>query len=329
MMKRMMFASVLLAMAPAVTLAQAPNPAQEGGPATQTLVRVDSKHNVVPTAATTTVQVNGHAVPLAGFSPVQPGNAEVALLIDEGLSRSAGIQLSDLRKFATSLPPQTSLFVGYMSNGRVLQAVPFTTDHARAAKAIRLPDSLPGQSASPYFCLSDFVKHWPTGEQTLNLTRPLPAGSPLKARFVIMVTDGVDPYNGSVSIVNQNSPYVEAAANDAQRAGVPVYSVYYSDAALRGGAAAFSGQSYLQQVGDETGGQSLYLGTINPVSLTPYFDEFRHAMGQTYIATFSTGPEARAHNGLVQLKISSSEKGLKLRHATAVMPGTLESTVQQ
>lgn len=328
-MKQTMLATVLLAMVPAVTLAQAPNPAEAGGPATQTLVRVDSKHSVVPTLATTTVELNGHTVPLAGLSPVQPGNAEVALLIDEGLSRSAGIQLSDLRKFATALPPQTELFVGYMANGRVLQAVPFTTDHARAAAAIRLPDSLPGESASPYFCLTDFVKHWPDGEGTLNLTRPLPAGSPLKARFVVMITDGVDPYNGSVSIVNQNSPYVEAAANDAQRAGVPVYSIYYSDAALRGGAAAFSGQSYLQQVGEETGGQSLYVGTINPVSLTPYFDEFRHAMAQTYIATFSAGAEIRANNGLVRLKISTSEKGLKLRHATAVMPGTLESTVQQ
>lgn len=329
MMNRMMFATLLLAMVPAAALAQAPNPADAGGLATQTLVRVDSKHDVVPTAATTRVEVNGQQVPLAGLSPVQPGNAEVALLIDEGLSRSAGIQLSDLRKFATTLPPQTELFVGYMSNGRVLQAVPFTTDHTRAAESIRLPDSLPGQSASPYFCLSDFVKHWPSGDQKLDLTRPLPAGSPLKARFVIMVTNGVDPYNGSVSIVNQNSPYVEAAANDAQRAGVPVYSIYYSDSAMRSGAAAFSGQSYLQQVADETGGQSLYMGTINPVSLLPYFKAFDRAMGQTYIATISTGAETRAHDGLVRLKITSTEKGLKLRHATAVMPGTLESTVQQ
>ncbi len=86
---------------------------------------------------------------------------QIALLIDDGLSRSAGIQLDDLRTFASTLPPGTEILVGYMANGRVMVEQPFTTDHEAAAAKIRIPVGLPGESASPYFCLSDFVKRWP------------------------------------------------------------------------------------------------------------------------------------------------------------------------
>lgn len=321
---------LLLAVLPAMSLAQALNPGDEGGAATQVLLRAKSKEAAMPSANSIRIEVNGHPVPVAGLAPVQPGNTQVALLIDEGLSRSAGIQLRDLRRFATSLPPATELFVGYMSNGRVIPAVLFTTDHARAAKVIRVPNSLPGQSASPYFCLSDFVKNWPTDDGGhIDLTRALAPGTPLKARFVLMLTNGVDPYNGSVSLLNQNSPYVESAARDAQRAGVPVYSIYYSDAEMRSGAASFSGQSYLAQIAEETGGRSFNQGSINPVSLTPYLDEFREAVSDTYIATFPAGAESSTHDRLARLKVSTSVKGLKLSHPDAVMPGNLESTVQR
>jgi hypothetical protein len=328
-MKLKILATGLLALVPAMTLAQIPPPNNEGGAATQTLVLAISKQGISPTIQTTTVEVDGHKVPLAGLAKVQPGNTQIALLIDDGLSRSAGVQLQDLRAFANSLPPTTELFVGYMANGRVLPVANFTTDHVKAAKAIRLPLSLAGLSGSPYFCLSDFVKHWPTGEDHVDLTRQQPAGAPLKARFVVMVTNGVDPYNGSVSVLNQNSPYVQSAARDAQRAGVPVYSIYYSDSAFGSGAASFSGQNYLYQVAEATGGRSLYQGTMNPVSLLPFLREFADNVSDTYIATFPAGAESAARDRLVQLKISTSEKDLKLRHATSVMPGTLESTVQQ
>lgn len=321
--------ALLLAMLPATTWAQAVVPNDEGGAATQALVRGVSKKDTPLTAAMIKVQVAGKAVPLAGLAPVQAGNTQVALLIDDGLSRSAGIQLGDLREFATSLPAGTELFVGYMANGRILPVTNFTTDHEAAARAIRLPQSIAGESGSPYFCLSDFVKHWPTGGERVDLTKPQTVGTPLKARFVLMVTNGVDPYNGSVSPTNQDSPYVQGAARDAQKAGVAVYSVYYSDSAFRSGLASFSGQNYLQQVADATGGQSLYQGSINPVSLKPFLNEFAQDVRGTYIATFPAGAETAGRDRLVELKMSGSEKGLKLRYAKAVMPGTLESTVRQ
>jgi hypothetical protein len=257
-----------------------------------------------------------------------PSGVQVALLIDDGLSRSAGIQLNDLKGFAEDLPPGVEVFVGYMRNGTVEQVVPFTTDHAQAANAVRLPLGTPGISASPYFCLSEFVRHWPGAGASFGDRGPAendgPSG-PQKARFVLMVTNGVDPYNGSTSILNQDSPYVAAAAVDAQRAGVVVSSVYYSDAGFRG-RGSFSGQSYLAQVAEATGGMEYNEGPINPVALKPYFQEFAHDLSETYVATFPADAGKGGKEHLIRLKMSTNVPKLKLRYAQNVRPGNLESS---
>lgn len=300
----------------------------EGLLPTQTLVRADSKQNVIPDAKAITLQLNGKSTPLTSLQPIPPSGIQVALLIDDGLSRSAGIQLNDLKGFAMDLPPGVEVFIGYMRNGTVDQVLPFTTDHAQAAAAVRLPLGSPGISASPYFCLSEFVRHWPGAGSNFGDRGPAETeGAPgaQKARFVVMVTNGVDPYNGSTSILNQDSPYVAAAAVDAERAGVAVSSVYYSDAGFRGGRGSFSGQSYLAQVADATGGTAFNMGPINPVSLKPYFDEFAHDLTETYVATFQADAGRGGKEHLIRLKMSTSIPKLKLRYPENVRPGNLES----
>ena len=88
----------------------------------------------------------------------------MALLIDDGLRLSAARELEEMKSFIQSLPAGTEIFVGYMQNGRVVSAQNFTTDLALAAQAMRIPVGSPGVSASPYLCLSDFVKKWPSDE---------------------------------------------------------------------------------------------------------------------------------------------------------------------
>jgi hypothetical protein len=301
----------------------------EGLLPTQTLVRADSKQNIIPDASAITLQLNGKSTPLTSLQLVPPSGVQVALLIDDGLSRSAGIQLNDLRGFAEDMPPGVEVFVGYMRNGTVEQVVPFTTDHAQAAAAVRLPLGSPGISASPYFCLSEFVRHWPGAGSNFGDRGPAENdGAPgaQKARFVIMVTNGVDPYNGSTSILNQDSPYVASAAVDAERAGVSVSSVYYSDAGFRG-RGSFSGQSYLSQIADATGGTEYNMGPINPVSLKPYFDQFAHDLSETYVATFNADAGKGGKEHLVRLKMNTSIPKLKLRYPENVRPGNLESSM--
>lgn len=282
---------------------------QEGPTPTQALVTVESKTATTPTPNDLTIKVNNHKTELTSLAPVPASGAQVALLIDDGLRISMGRELSTLRDFVKNLRPGTEIFIGYMQNGRVIAAQNFTTDYAAAAQTLRMPLGSPGLSASPYFCLSDFVKKWPR-DASSNQTH--------KARFVFMITNGVDPYNGSTSLSNQNSPYVEAAIRDAQRAGVAVYSMYFSDAGIRGGRASFSGQSYLAQVSQGTGGTAYYQGLGNPVSMAPYLKQFQKAISETYIATFP----APGGKDLVQLKLSTTLPRTKIQAPTQVRPGT-------
>jgi hypothetical protein len=293
---------------------------QEGGTPTQALVSIDSKNPVTPTAKDITIKVDNRAAQLLNLASVPPDGAQVALLIDDGLRTRIGSELDNLKNFLVGLPQGTEVFVGYMQNGRVVSGSDnsgFTTDRAAAAAGLRLSMGVRGASASPYFALSDFVKNWPPsaeGERTAQSRQPTH-----KARIVLMITNGVDPYNGSTSITNQDSPYVASAVTDAQRAGVPVYSIYYPDAGFRGDRGSFSGQSYLQQVAQGTGGTAYYVGTGSPVSLAPFLKQFHDAIAETYVATFSV----EGNKNMVNLKVSTTLPKTKLNAPQQVRPGTV------
>ncbi len=283
----------------------------EGPIPTTALISAQSKNNQPLNTAALKLEVNGHAASIASVTPVRGESAQVALLIDDGVRGNFGVQLNDVKQFIQSLPTGTQVLVGYMQNGVVRNEGGFTTDHAAAAQQVRIPFSEAGISASPYFCLSDFVKHWP--------------GQGSAARMVLMITNGVDPYNGSTSILNQDSPYVQAAQDDAQRAGVAVYSIYYADSGFRGGRGNFSGQSYLQQVAEATGAQSFYQGYITPPSLTPYFNEFRNVLGESYLVTFDANSTHEKNNTLVNIKLKSEQAGVKIHAPASVHPGLKEA----
>ena len=307
-MRRILFAGAIAAMisSSAVCLS-----AQEEGPvATTALINVQSKSSVPLNPEMLTLQVNGHGTPVTGVRPVSANRAQVAILIDDGLRGSFGNQIQDLTEFINALPPGMQVLVGYMRNGMVDVASSenkgFSADHAAVASSLRITLSARGISASPYFCLSEFVKHWPSNQ-------PGP-------RFVLMLTNGVDPYNGSTSMLNQDSPYVQTAQEDAQRNGVAVYSIYYSDAGMRGGRGSFSGQSYLQQVAEATGAESFYQGTGSPVSLTPFLKEFDKDIAESYTISFMADP-GRGKNDLARLKLKTSQPGVKLHVPDGVRPG--------
>jgi hypothetical protein len=299
--------------------------AQEGPATTQALVAFDSKAPVSPTAKDLTLKIDNRVTPLANLAAIPPGGAQVALLIDDGLRTSVAREMNNLRAFITGLPAGTEVFVGYMQNGTVFPgtgASGFTSDLAAAAQGLRIPSGIPGSSASPYFCLSEFVKNWPG--QAENQVSPVQRqqGPVHKPRFVLMITNGVDPYNGSTSPLNQSSPYVDSAVTDAQRAGVPVYSIYFSDAGFGRGRGSFSGQNYLAQMAEGTGGLALYQSTgSNPVSMAPYLKQFQEAIARTYVATFPVD----ANKKLVSLRTSTDLPKTKLRAPTQVRPGTIVS----
>jgi hypothetical protein len=262
----------------------------EGPIPTQALVAVDTNSAATITAESLKVTVNDHPQPLTAWTPLQSANAQVALLIDGGLRQSFGREIDNLGAFVRTLSPGVEVLVGYMEYGHVVVAQPFTTDHALAASTLHIPEGNPGMSGSPYICISDFVKNWPG------------TAAPHKARFILTITDGVDPYNGSTSIMNQGSPYVDDAIKQAQRAGVPVYAIYFSDAGIEGGMADNSGQNYLSQISQATGGVNYWEGVGNPVSTRPFLQRFQNALAESYIATFNATAMGNDPGGLAYVK---------------------------
>jgi len=156
-MTRPLTSALLLALA--LTFGFAAHAQREGLVPTQALVSVDAKSTPPASASALTVAVNDRKQPLTAWDPVTPANAQVALLIDDGLRESVGRELDNLHSFVRTLAPGVEVLVGYMQYGHVVAAQSFTTDHALAASTIHLPDGLAGMSASPYICISDFVRN--------------------------------------------------------------------------------------------------------------------------------------------------------------------------
>jgi hypothetical protein len=285
----------------------AQEPVAEGPVPTTALITLEAKKGVTPDPSMLKLQVDRHDSPITAVTPVTPAAAQVAILIDDGLRFSFGSQIDEFKNFIGALPPGTKVLVGYMQNGTV-RSEGFSTDHEAVASQLRITNSIPGIDASPYFCLSDFVKHWPSNEPG--------------ARFVLMITNGIDPYNGRPSVMNQDSPNVETAQDDAQRAGVAVYSIYYGGAGMRAG--TFSGQNYLQQVADATGGLSFYQGTITPPSLAPYLNQFSKAIAESYSVRFMVSNIKEKRGSLTQIKLTSTQPGVKVHAPQSVHPGLVE-----
>jgi hypothetical protein len=299
--------------------------AQGADQPTQALIASDSKSPVTLTSADVTLRVGNHNVALADIIPIPANRTQVALLIDDGLRTSISNEFDDLRDFVNSLPPGTEVFVGYMQSGHVVPAGNidhFTTNHATVAQSIRITQGIPAASASPYVCLSDFARNWPPPAQGVSTRQQ--QQSIHKARFVLMITNGVDSINGNPSPVPQDSPYVDSAIFDAQRAGVPVYSIYFDDAGVSARDASFSGQGYLEELARSTGAVSFYHGSGRPSSLAPFLDQFKAALAASYIAVFPVD----ARKKLATLKFSTTLPKTKLRGPDQVRPGTVILSAQ-
>jgi len=277
----------------------------EGPIPTSALINVESKKPVELDPHALNLQVDGKDSPVTSLTKAISGPVEIAILIDDGLRRSFAQQIGELGAFINALPPNASVLIGYMENGSVRSSGHFSADHQEIVGQLRITTSVPGSSASPYFCLSDFTKHWPSQQ---------PA-----ARFVLMITNGVDPYNGGPTVMNQSSPYVNTAISDAQRAGVAVYSIYFQDAGYRGSEGSLSGQSYLQQLGDATGGTLFNTTTIPPVSILPYLNQFGRAIYSSYELGFRANAGKR--DALTRIKVKTSQSGVKIHAPQWVRPG--------
>ncbi len=234
---------------------------------------------------------------VTSWIPAKGDNAalELFILLDDGSGINLGTQLDSLRKFIMAQPASTKIGIAYMQNGTAKVAQAPTGDHALAAKALRLPLGVGSADASPYFSLSDLIKRWPQSAAR---------------REVFMATDGVDLYYG---VRDLQDPYLDAAIDDAVRAGIIAYAIYTPGAGHIGHSywQNYWGQIYLSRLTDETGGESYYIGfTGGPVRFDPYLEDMENRLAHQYLLTFNAKPQKK--NGWQRIKITTEVPNAEL-----------------
>ncbi|HTU47002.1 MAG TPA: hypothetical protein VMF91_18215 [Bryobacteraceae bacterium] len=255
------------------------------------------------TRADVIVKQGNARLPVTEWVPARGDRAglELFILIDDACESSLGSQLDDLRSFISTQPSTTSVGVGYMRNATVQMVQNFTTDHAQAAKAIRLPVGSVGAYGSPYLSLIDLMKRWPEHPNR---------------REVIMVSDGIDrARRGRNALLN---PDVDTANNVAERTGTIIHTIYFPGIGhwRRNFWEANNGANGLAKLSDVTGGESFFLGLQSPVSFKPYLDALQKILGNQYLLGFSANPGSKA--GLQYVTVSTEIAGVDFAYADAV-----------
>jgi VWFA-related protein len=194
----------------------------------------------------------------------------LAVLIDDSLRSDIASQWSDLRAFLMAQPQTTYVAVAYARNGVAVVAQDFTTDHALAAKALRIPLGTVGAASSPYLAVQDWIKRWPvSGERS----------------SIILFSSGIDYFRGGPATLD---PDLDTTIARAQKQNINIWSIYAPDSGRvgRGSFRAFNWQSNLDRLSQATGAESYSLGLGMPVNLKPYFDRIQMNLNNQYLLAF-------------------------------------------
>ncbi len=195
----------------------------------------------------------------------------LAVVIDDSLDSNIANQWGDLRAFLNAQPNTTYVSVSYARNGGVQLAQDFTNDHELAGKALRLPLGDGGAFTSPYLAILDLMKRWPSSADR---------------HSILLISSGIDYFRGGG--FGPKSPDLDSTIERAQKQNINVWTIYAPDAGHlgRGFFRTFQAQSNLSQLSEETGAESFFLGTGEPVTLKPYFDEISTHLSNQYLLTF-------------------------------------------
>jgi len=201
----------------------------------------------------------------------------LAVLIDDSLDNLIASQWGDLKAFFLHQPDTTYISVSYARNGAAMVAQDFTNDHELAAKALRLPLGNGGAFSSPYLTLLDLMKRLPASADRLS---------------ILFFSSGIDYFRGDFWTRPVD---LDSTISRAQKQNINIWTIYAPDAGhrARGFFLISRAQSYLSQLSDDTGAESFYLGTGEPVTFKPYFDELASHLSNQYLLTFKASGGAK------------------------------------
>jgi len=254
------------------------------------------------------IKLNGRQSSVTAWTPLRgpESRLELVLLIDSGAARSLGEQMGEIQHFIQETPSNTKIAIAYMENGRAAFAGPLSANPAEVERGLHLPSGFSGSSASPYFCLSDLAKNWPSTDRAAR-------------REVVMISDGVDPYQMRY---DPDDPYVQAAIKDSVRAGVVIHTIYWlsQGRADRSSYESNAGQNLLLQVSQVTGGWSYGEGMGNPVSFEPFFKDLRRRLRNQYSLSFTSRLDGKPEVETLKLQLAVSSAKVDAPQQVLVSP---------
>jgi len=239
------------------------------------------------------VKLDGKQAAIASLTQLTSANSplELVLLIDGSVRASLYGQAGDIIEFAKEIPSNTTMAIAYMESGRAALEGPLSSDPAAVEHGLHMTGGGPGSNASPYFCLSDLARNWPSKATGAR-------------RVIVMITDGVDEYDQRF---DADDPYVQSAINDSLRAGIVIFTMYWHDQgrASNSERSTDTGQNHLSQATQATGGNSYWQGNSNPVSLNPYFEDLRRRLRSEYALVVSAPFKGKPFTASLKLKATA------------------------
>ena len=287
----------LLALVCSTTLmAQTPNSAG-AGKAVITVTVIGKKNAPPPPVTKNDVQlaVNKERKQVAGWD--KGDSLALGILIDDSLEPEVAGQWNELKEFIMAQPPNTAIAVAYASNSQAKIAQDFTTDHALAAKALRIPLGRFGAGSSPYLSSIDWLKRWPSNPGRGSL---------------LLISSGIDFFRGSWGPFY---PDLDTVISRAQRVNVNLWSIYSPSIGHRSHSFGLVNlaQNNLSKMTDETGGEAYYLGFTAPVSFKPYLDELSHHLSNQYLLSFAG--DGGSKGKYVRIQVRSELPDAEFSHA--------------
>jgi hypothetical protein len=199
---------------------------------------------------------------------IEPLN--LAILIQDDLISQVCNELGVTRDFIRSLPQGSRVMVGYITAGTLQVRQPFTTDLEKAARSLRIPIASHSSSAfNPYIEVIEALKKFDKGWSN---------------NAVLLVSDGLDTSRGFDSTAAGHTLDIDRTISEANKRNVSIFSFYAPSVGLtsRSYLAASYGQSSLNRVSHETGGEAYFQGTTGFVTFDSYFARLRDTLNRQY-----------------------------------------------
>ncbi len=221
----------------------------------------------VPPAPVRSMPLTGADDPKIKGRILEPVN--VAILIQDDLVSHVSNELKLTGDFIRSLPQGSSVMVGYITAGSLQVRQPFTRDLNAAAKSLRvLVSNTSGSPFNPYVEVLEALRKFDSKGSSRNV--------------LLLISDGLDTSRGNDASSILFSVDLERAIKEAGRRKVSIYSFFAPSVGLtrRNSLLASYGQSSLNRVSRETGGEAFFQGLTDFVTFNSHFERLVQALNQ-------------------------------------------------